>query len=75
MLPNQKQSVASNILAQMSKTQLQHLIDTSESNPVCRNEVFKECRRRAEGYEQICRFSGTTMIACLAFILLVKLLQ
>jgi len=76
-------------LAQLSKTELKTLIYSSSTNiasvidgsdnfrinGISRNLAKQECLRRARAYERVSQYSGIAIIACLAFIMLVQLLQ
>jgi len=76
-------------LAQLNTTELRSIIylpSTSIASVICcsnnfrthdisRNRAKQECLRRARGYEKISQYSGMTIIACLVFVMLVKLLQ
>ncbi len=64
---------------QLTKAELQNLISKTNYKPfsarfISKTQAQKECIRRACGYDQISQYSGTIIIACLAFVVLVKLL-
>jgi len=42
---------------------------------VNKSQAKYECKRRAIGYERISQLSGLAILACLGFVLLVKLIQ
>lgn len=63
----------------LTKAELHHLISKTNYNSfsarfISKTQAQKECIRRACGYNQISQYSGTAIIACLAFVVLVKLL-
>ncbi len=64
---------------QLSKTELKNLVcathNTSASARfISRTQAQKECARRAKAYAQISWYSGYVIIACLVFVVLVKLI-
>ncbi len=65
---------------QLTKTALNNLVRSTHKAPACNPFISKiqaqeECLRRAEAYTQIIKYSGSIIIACLVFVVLVKLME
>ncbi len=67
-------------LGQLTKAELKNLLcktnkASASSRFISRTQAQKECIRRATAYMQISQYSGSAIIACLVFVVLVKLLE
>ncbi len=65
---------------QLTKTELNDLIRNTgkpiaPTQRISRTQARKECLRRASVYKKISGYSGSAIIACLAFVVLVQLIE
>ncbi len=79
-MDNSHQTAHTTQPGQLTKTELRDLVCKTNRTSASvrftsRAEAQKECLRRAKAYAQISWYSGCVIIACLVFVVLVKLME